>query len=70
MKELDTKDPKKHSRNIRSGLQEMVDHLRRDIHIVEDPRAKALFETSAEVLIGLQKAFSDFEEGEEEAWKQ
>lgn len=69
MKELDTKDAKAHSKNIRSGLREMVDHLRRDIGIVDDPKAKALFETSAEVLIGLQKAFSDYEEGNEEAWK-
>lgn len=69
MKELNTQDAKAHSKNIRTGLQEMVDHLRRDIGIVDDPKAKALFETSAEVLIGLQKAFSDYEEGQEEAWK-
>lgn len=69
MKDLQTSNPKEHSRNIRSGLQEMVDHLRKDISKVEDPKAKALFETSAEVIKGLITAFSHYEEGEEEAWK-
>jgi len=35
---------------------------------VNDPQAKALFETSAEVLLGLKKAFTDFEE-KKEAWE-
>lgn len=69
MKDLQTSDPRAHSENIRSGLNEMVDHLRKDISKVEDPKAKALFETSAEVLLGLIKAFKDFEAAEEEAWK-
>lgn len=33
------------------------------------PIAKALFETSAEVLIGLRKAYEDYEQGSESAWK-
>lgn len=69
MKDLQTSNPKEQSRNIRSGLQEMVDHLRKDISKVEDPKAKALFETSAEVIKGLITAFSHYEKGEEEAWK-
>lgn len=69
MKDLQTSDPKEHSRNIRSGLQEMIDHLRKDIGKVDDPKAKALFETSAEVLNGLMTAYSHYEEGREEAWK-
>lgn len=69
MKDLQTSDPKAHSENIRSGLQEMVDHLRKDIQKVDDPKAQALFETSAEVINGLITAFSHFEEGEEEAWR-
>jgi hypothetical protein len=36
---------------------------------MEDRSAKALFETSAEVLTGLTKAFSDFETKSEPAWK-
>lgn len=69
MKELETSNPKDHSKNIRSGMQDLVDHLRRDIGKVDDPKAKALFETSAEVILGLITAFKDYEKGEEEAWK-
>lgn len=69
MKDLQTTDPKAHSANIKSGLQEMVDHLRKDISKVDDPKAKALFETSAEVINGLITAFSHYEEENEEAWK-
>ncbi|MFD0931820.1 hypothetical protein ACFQ0R_04320 [Psychroflexus salinarum] len=69
MKDLQTTDAKAHSENIRSGLKELIDHLKKDISIVDDPKAKALFETSAEVLAGLSTAFSHYEEGKEEAWK-
>lgn len=68
MEELNSKDPKAHTRNIRSGLQEVVEHLKRDIEIVDEPQAKALFETSAEVLTGLITAYKHYEEGDEEAW--
>jgi len=33
------------------------------------PWAQALFETTAEVMIGLQKADQDFEDRSEQAWK-
>jgi len=69
MKELNTNNPKEHAQNIQSGIEEISDHLRKDISKVEDPRAKALFETSAEVLDGLTKAFSHFQQENEEAWK-
>jgi hypothetical protein len=36
---------------------------------VADPRAEALFETAAEVLLGLAKAFADFERRDEPAWR-
>ena len=69
MKDLDSSDPKVHTKNIKGELQKVVDHLRKDVSRVDDPQAKALFETSAEVLLGLKKAFTDYEKGEEEAWK-
>lgn len=69
MKDLQTSDAGEHSRNIRSEMQELVDYLRRDIGKVDDPKAKALFETSAEVIKGLITAFSHYEEKSEEAWK-
>jgi hypothetical protein len=34
----------------------------------DDPQFKALFETSAEVLIGLAQAFRDYEQKSEPAW--
>lgn len=48
---------------------DLIDHLRKDVKLVSDPRAKAMYETSAEVLRGLQKAFEDYEAGTEEAWR-
>jgi hypothetical protein len=69
MKDLQTPDPREHSQNIRTELQKVVGHLRKDIGKVDDPQAKALFETSAEVLLGLTTAFKHFVEKNEEAWK-
>ncbi len=50
-------------------FRETITHLREDVAKVDDPRAQALFETAAEVLTGLEKAFRDFDEGTERAWK-
>jgi len=69
MQDLETNDPKAHTQNIKKEFQNLADHLRKDITRVEDPQAKALFETAAEVLLGLKTAFTDYEEGEEEAWR-
>lgn len=69
MENLQTSDPKAHTQNIKSGLQEMVEHIRNDIKKVDDPKAEALFETTAEVVSGLVNAFSHFEKKNEEAWK-
>jgi hypothetical protein len=38
--------------------------LREDIDKVDEPQLKAMFETSAEVLLGLSKAFSNCERNE------
>jgi hypothetical protein len=50
-------------------LNDTATHAREDVSKVSDPKAQALFETTAEVLKGLVKAFDDFEEKREEAWK-
>ena len=42
-----TTDPIVHARKIQQMLGEMVDHLREDIDNVTEPKAQALFETSA-----------------------
>jgi rubrerythrin len=52
---------------MRQWLQEAVEHLREDIDKVDEPQLKAMFETSAEVLVGLAKAFSDYERKNERA---
>lgn len=68
MKSLNTNDPLAHTANIKNEFRALIDHLRDDVTKVNDPAAKALFETSAEVLTGLEKAFSDYESKNEPAW--
>jgi hypothetical protein len=63
------RDPRHHTQKMQSRLQEIVDHLRGDIGNVVEPQLRAMFETSAEVLIGLKKAFSDYEQKNESAWR-
>ena len=62
-------DPRHHTTRIRDMLSELRDHLREDIAKINEPRAEALFETTAETLDGLITAFEDYESGQEEAWR-
>jgi len=62
-------DPRHHTMNIKAWLRELIQHLREDVSKVDEPKAQALFETSAEVLNGLNKAFEDYEQKNEEAWQ-
>jgi len=66
--ELGEHDPRHHTRKIEQRLQATIDHLREDIDKIEEPKARAMFETSAEVLGGLVKAFHDYDENTESAW--
>lgn len=66
---MQNKNPIHHVDHMLETLNQQVDHLRQDIHEIDDPKCKALFETSAEVLLGLIKAFQDYKEKKEEAWK-
>lgn len=43
-------------------LTELAEHLREDIQKVDDAAFKALFDTTAEVLLGLEKAVANYEE--------
>jgi hypothetical protein len=54
---------------MRQVFEDTIRHLREDIDKVDEPRLKAMFETSAEVLGGLSKAFSDCEQKNEPAWR-
>ena len=46
-----------------------IEHLREGVGKVTEPKAQALFETSAEVLTGLVKAFDDYEKKSQAAWR-
>jgi len=63
------RDPRHHTQKMKQRLQETIDYLREDIDKVDEPQLKAMFETSAEVLGGLVKAFSDYEQKNESAWR-
>ncbi len=66
---LSESDPRYHTQNVGRMMKDLIDHLRQDVDKVDDPQAKALFEVSAEVLSGLQRAFAHFETKSEKAWK-
>lgn len=61
--------PEHHTQQIKSRLDDLIRHLREDVGKVDDPRAEALFETTAEVLDGLRRAYDHFEQKSEEAWQ-
>ena len=69
MKTITSRDPRAHTANIREEFSEVVRHLREDVQKLDDPKAQALFETAAEVISGLDKAFKHYEEKSEEAWR-
>ena len=62
-------DPRRHTQKMQQQLRDTIRHMRDDIEKAEEPQLKAMFETSAEVLGGLVKAFQDYEKKNEAAWK-
>ena len=62
-------DPKPHVQKMTQRLNELQNHLRVDIGKVDEPQFKAMFETAAEVLGGLAKAFGDYQKKSEKAWQ-
>ena len=62
-------NPVHHTQKIKAQMLQRIDHLREDVGKVTEPKARALFETSAEVLTGLVKALDDYEKRNEEAWR-
>ena len=69
MKLPSKKSPIRHTQKIKARMRQLVEHLREDVGKVTEPKAQALFETSAEVITGLVKAFDDYEEKSEAAWR-
>jgi hypothetical protein len=62
-------DPRHHTAHIKRMLNETIARAREDVGKVSDPRAEALFETTAEVLTGLVTAYDHFERHSEPAWR-
>lgn len=63
-------DPRYHTARIRDMLDASMRHMREDVDKVSDPQARALFETSAEVLGGLIAAYEHYEQRSEPAWRE
>ena len=53
---------------LKDLLTQAINRAREDVGKVEDPKAQALLETTAEVLTGLRKAYEDFQQRTETAW--
>jgi hypothetical protein len=66
---VDETDPLSHTARIKTMLKEVSEHAREDVAKVTDPKAQALFETTAEVLQGLVQAYDHFEQKSEAAWR-
>jgi hypothetical protein len=69
MKLSSENNPIHHTQRIKARMGQLIEHLREDVGKITEPKAQALFETSAEVLTGLVKAFNDYEKKSEEAWR-
>jgi hypothetical protein len=67
--DLPEDDPRHHTIKLKGMLNDVITHAREDVGKVHDPKAQALFETTAEVLGGLVTAFEHFEQRAEAAWR-
>jgi hypothetical protein len=65
----DSPNPREHTAHVRQAMNELIVHLRHDIEHVDEPRAQALFETTAEVLQGLVTAYEHYDVGKEAAFR-
>jgi len=54
-------DPRHHIAKMGHAMRGLMIHLREDVNKLQDPEARVLFATSAEVLGALAKAFDDCE---------
>ncbi|GAA4071419.1 MULTISPECIES: hypothetical protein [Actinomadura] len=62
-------DPRHHTGRLHDMLTAVIRHAREDLGKVDDPRAQALLETTAEVCTGLKTAFEHYER-QEPAWRE
>jgi len=66
--QYDQSDPRHHAARLRDMLTR-VEHAREDVVKVAEPKAQALFETTAEVCAALATAMEHYEGQTEKAWK-
>ena len=59
-------NPRYHAIMMRERLTDLIDFARDETIKVSDPRAKALFDKSVEVLTGLRQSFVDYEQNMEQ----
>ena len=64
-----TEEGKAHVKACAERIDALCRHLREDIAKVDEPRMQVMFETSAEVLEGLSKAFRHYQEEPEPAFQ-
>jgi len=57
----DETDPRYHAANIQRMLNEVLTHCREDAEKIREPKAQALCEATAEVLIGLKTTWEHYE---------
>jgi hypothetical protein len=62
-------DPRHHTQRIKGMLDDAAQHCREDVGKITEPKAKAMFETTAEVLKGLITAYDHYEQGSEPAFR-
>jgi len=62
-------DTKVHLEHVRTMLSEVERLARAEVLRVDDPKAQALFETTAEVVCGLITAYKHAESKSESAWR-
>ena len=60
---------RRHTTEIKTILGDAINQAREGVGEVDDPRAQAMFETTAEVLQGLVTAYEHYERAAEEAWQ-
>jgi len=63
------KTTRNYPRDMGQKLDKMSHELRRDMQKLGDPTCRTLFETAAEVILGLKTAFEHYDAESEQVWK-
>ena len=69
LRETGNAEPCHQTAKLRRMLEEVAAQARADVGNVDEPKAQALFETTAEVLRGLVTAFEHYDRAIEPAWR-